>query len=82
MARLLFFGRLGDLAGGVERTLDLSHPHEVHELIAVLEAGDRLLGSALTEGRVRYALNGVVVSDQALVGQDDELAFLPPVSGG
>jgi len=82
MARLLFFGRLGDLVGGIERTLNLSQPHMVRDLIAVIEAGDRLLGSALQEDRVRYALNGVIVDGEALVEQDDELAFLPPVSGG
>ncbi|WAC24625.1 MoaD/ThiS family protein [Blastomonas sp. SL216] len=82
MAKLLFFGRLGDLAGGIERTLDLSHPHSVRELIAVLEASDPLLGSALLESRVRYALGGMIVDAEALVEQDDELAFLPPVSGG
>ena len=82
MAKLLFFGRLGDLAGGVERSLSLSGPHSVAALIGVLEAGDRLLGSALAEDRVRYALNGTIVGEQALVGDDDELAFLPPVSGG
>lgn len=82
MAKLLFFGRLGDLVGGIERTLDLSQPHMVRDLIAVIEVGDRLLGSALQEDRVRYALNGVIVDGEALVEQDDELAFLPPVSGG
>lgn len=82
MAKLLFFGRLGDLAGGIERTLDLSQPHSVRELIAVLEAGDRLLGSALLDERVRYALNGKIVDIDALVANGDELAFLPPVSGG
>lgn len=82
MAILLFFGRLGDLAGGVERSVHLSEPHSVSALIGVLEASDRLLGSALLEDRVRYALNGMIVGREALVEDDDELAFLPPVSGG
>lgn len=82
MAKLLFFGRLGDLAGGIERAVGLSEPHSVSALIAVLEAGDRLLGSALLEDRVRYALNGTIVDREALVEDGDELAFLPPVSGG
>lgn len=82
MARLLFFGRLGDLAGGIERSVTLSEPHEVSALIGVLEAGDRLLGSALLDHRVRYALNGAIVGADALVHDGDELAFLPPVSGG
>ncbi len=51
-------------------------------LIGVLEAGDQLLGSALVDPRIRYALNGAIVDRETLVEDDDELAFLPPVSGG
>ena len=82
MAKLLFFGRLGDLAGGIERSISLSEPHSVSALIGVLEAGDRLLGSALVDPRIRYALNGAIVDRETLGEDDDELAFLPPVSGG
>lgn len=82
MTKLLFFGRLGDLAGGVERSVSLSEPHSVLAMIGVLEAGDRLLGSALLDAKVRYALNGAIVGGEAMVQEGDELAFLPPVSGG
>lgn len=82
MAQLLFFGRLGDFAGGVERQLGLSEPHSVNDLIGILSQTDRLLASALDEDRIRYAINGVIVDGDALVEDDDELAFLPPVSGG
>lgn len=82
MAKLLFFGRLGDLAGGMERSISLSEPHSVSALIGVLEAGDQLLGSALVDPRIRYALNGAIIDRETLVEDDDELAFLPPVSGG
>lgn len=82
MAQLLFFGRLGDLAGGTERTLQLSEPHAIADLIGILGATDDLLGSALAEPRIRYAINGAIVDSATLVEDDDELAFLPPVSGG
>ena len=82
MARMLFFGRLGDLAGAVERSIGLSQAHSVADLIGVLGQSDRLLASALGEDRIRYAINGTIVDSGALVEDDDELAFLPPVSGG
>ena len=82
MAQLLFFGRLGDLAGGLERCLGLSQPHSVRDVIGLLGATDRLLGSALEGPRIRYAINGAIVHGDALVEDEDELAFLPPVSGG
>jgi molybdopterin synthase sulfur carrier subunit len=82
MANLLFFGRLGDLAGGAERTLGLSEPHAIADLIGILGQEDDLLGSALADPKVRYAINGAIVDGDALVEDEDELAFLPPVSGG
>lgn len=82
MAQLLFFGRLGDLAGGIEREMLLSQPHAITDIIGLLEATDQMLASALVEPRVRYAINGAIVDGDALVEDEDELAFLPPVSGG
>jgi molybdopterin synthase sulfur carrier subunit len=82
MAQLLFFGRLGDLAGGTERMLGLSEPQAIADLIGILGQSDDLLGSALAEPRIRYAINGAIVDGDALVEDEDELAFLPPVSGG
>jgi molybdopterin synthase sulfur carrier subunit len=82
MAQLLFFGRLGDLAGGVERSMGLSEPQAIGDLIGIIGQTDDLLGSALADPRVRYAINGAIVDADALVEEEDELAFLPPVSGG
>jgi len=82
MAVLLFFGRLQDLAHGGERSLGLSEALAIEDIVAMLGEADRLLGAALAEASVRYALNGLIVDGTALVEDDDELAFLPPVSGG
>ncbi|MBW8755386.1 MAG: MoaD/ThiS family protein [Sphingomonadales bacterium] len=78
MARLLFLGRLEDIAGGAEREVPGG------ALVDVLSALDPDLAAALTADRVRLAVNGTLVSDRAAVvlGESDELAFLPPVSGG
>lgn len=77
-ARLVFLGRLEDLAGSGER--------EVTEgpLEAVLAALEPDLAVALLGERVRIALNGALLADRGgiVLGEGDELAFLPPVSGG
>jgi molybdopterin synthase sulfur carrier subunit len=77
-ARLVFLGRLEDLAGAGER--------EVAEgpLEAVLAALEPELAVALLGERVRIALNGALLADRGgiVLGAGDELAFLPPVSGG
>ncbi|MEO6091748.1 MAG: MoaD/ThiS family protein [Novosphingobium sp.] len=76
--RLVFLGRLEDAAGGATREAAAG---SLATLLARLEPD---LARALTADRVRIAINGTLVADRtALVLADgDELAFLPPVSGG
>ena len=77
--RLVFLGRLEDAAGAPERLVDVNG-----SLTAILAALDPELVATLSGERIKLALNGTLVSDSAgLVLKDgDELAFLPPVSGG
>ncbi len=78
MAKLVFLGRLADLAGGAQRDVAPG------PLAAVLAALPVELAVALLDERVRVALNGELCSETAgiVLRQGDELAFLPPVSGG
>jgi molybdopterin synthase sulfur carrier subunit len=81
MARLVFLGRLEDLAGSAE--LERTVPN----LAAALEELPSRLREEVAGGKVRFALNGAVLpatADPAAVAlaESDELALLPPVSGG
>lgn len=78
MARLVFLGKLEDIAGTPE--LEVSEG----PLDKVLAGLDPDLAAALRGERVRIAHNGVLVVQGATVvlGGADEVAFLPPVSGG
>jgi molybdopterin synthase sulfur carrier subunit len=82
-ARILFLGRLAQVAGGRERLLPMASPASISEIIALLGKDDPELAGALAAVSVR-----VVVNQQILRGRDgqagpgDEIAFLPPVSGG
>jgi molybdopterin converting factor subunit 1 len=83
MARLLFFGKLGDLAG--KRARDFALPaglDSLHRLIDALSREDETLGAALKEKHVRFAVNEKIVRRDAPIRDEDEIAFLPPVSGG
>ena len=77
---LLFLGRLEDAAGTPALTLDVAGPLTFAEIAERLEP---TLTVALSSGNVRVALNGsLVATDDWTAGNGDELAFLPPVSGG
>jgi molybdopterin synthase sulfur carrier subunit len=78
MARLVFLGRLADVAGAGELAVE---PGALAQIVAGLPVA---LASALMGDRVRMALNGAVLGDAAglVLAAGDELAFLPPVSGG
>jgi molybdopterin synthase sulfur carrier subunit len=80
MARLLFLGRLEDIAGAAEMHLPLSAPTPLAEVIARLPDD---LAAAVAAPQIRLAVNGVLcASREPIIAVADELAFLPPVSGG
>lgn len=78
MARLVFMGRLEDVAGTGELAVA---PGPVEQVLASL---DPALAVELLGERVRMALNGRLLTDMGgvVLADGDELAFLPPVSGG
>ena len=77
--KLVFLGKLADLAGAPDN--DVAGPLDWQALLAALPGP---LGEAVKGERTRVAVNGTVLSDKyALTARDgDEVALLPPVSGG
>ena len=77
--KLVFLGKLADLAGAPDK--DVPGPLSWR---ALLEALPGPLGEAAKGAKVKLALNGTVLADKtALAANDgDEVALLPPVSGG
>ena len=77
--KLVFLGRLETVAGGAERTVD-----PVATLVDLVAAFEPPLAGAVSGERVRVALNGRLVIDRHAqpLRDGDEVAFLPPVSGG
>jgi len=77
---VLAFARLRELLGFSQRPIDLSPDATVGAL------WDALLGMAPAIGdfraTTRIAQNGAVVGEDAALHEGDEIALLPPVSGG
>jgi molybdopterin synthase sulfur carrier subunit len=77
--KLVFLGKLADLAGAPDK--DLAGPLDWRGLVAALPGP---LGQALQGDKVKLALNGAVLADKTEIAavDGDEIALLPPVSGG
>lgn len=80
MIKLVFLGRLADLVGGGEIDIAIAGPTSLEDLLLGLPGP---LAEPLSDPRIKIALNGRLVARDGLsVDAGDELAFLPPVSGG
>ena len=84
MARVVFLGRLREAAGVRALDLPLPTPTTLEGLIGLLDARDPGIGAVLTEPSVRVAINKALSPASAAdaVTDADEIAFLPPVTGG
>ena len=77
--RIVFLGKLADLAGASE--IAAAAPLDWRGLLTALPGS---VGEAVNAERTKVAVNGTLLPDKrALVaGDGDEVALLPPVSGG
>jgi molybdopterin converting factor subunit 1 len=78
--RVLFFGVLKDLAGKSSDTLDLTEGASVADVLSHYAAQIPRLKETLPS--VALAVNQVYASPQVRLNANDEIALLPPVSGG
>lgn len=79
MITVVFLGKLADLAGAP--SLQLTAPLDWAGLKAALSPA---LAEAIDDARNRVVVNGALLADKAALqaGAGDEIALLPPVSGG
>ena len=73
--KVLFLGRLQDAAGEGERVVDFRA-----DVAALIDSFEAELAEALRSDKVRVAVNGAIGA--TALSEGDEVAFLPPVSGG
>ena len=77
MARVTMLGRLADAAGWRTRTVEAD---TIGELRLTLERDAP--GLSLDADAVAVIVNDVVARGDAAIGPNDEVGFMPPMSGG
>jgi molybdopterin synthase sulfur carrier subunit len=84
VARALFFGRLRDAAGCAEREIAFDRAVDFAAFRRMAAAGDHNLEEALGAPSVRVAINAVLAlrPGASAIAPSDEVAFMPPFSGG
>jgi molybdopterin converting factor subunit 1 len=78
--KVLFFGRLKEVAGGAEESVELTPGSRIEELFATLVA--RRPEFASYRRSVVASRNQEFAAWATPLDSGDEIAFLPPVSGG
>lgn len=83
MARIIFFGSLSDRVDEAEQDFDLAEePKTAREIFqAIGESNPKLVGADTTTP-IKVAINQKLADWDTLVSEGDEVAFLPPVTGG
>lgn len=84
MVKLVFLGKFGDIApAGLAQITLPGEVQTLSDLKAWLTRQQPLLGQAMAETTTRLVVNQCVAHDlSAPVTDGDEVAFLPPMSGG
>jgi molybdopterin synthase catalytic subunit len=80
LVRVLFFGRLKDIVGQREDAAELADGSRVEDLYA--RYGDRYPELTSFRGSVVASINQTFADWRSPLASGDEVAFLPPVSGG
>lgn len=83
--KILFFGKLADVSGASEWDMPaFDTPMSSDDFIAMITSGNANLAEALKAPSNRLCVNQVLVppSETVTISPSDEVAFMPPMSGG
>ena len=81
--KLLFFGRLRDISHNIEETQAIKDEIlSIKDLTSWLDVKNPILGKELVKPFVLVSVNKNIVKNDFIISEGDEVAFLPPVTGG
>lgn len=82
MVTVKYFANLKQIAGKDEDQFDINEGTTLAQLSDLIEQSVPQLGAMVREKKVMISLNYDVVSLDTVVKDGDEIALLPPFSGG
>ena len=82
MITLKYFASLRDIAEKEEDSLDIENPITIDQLSDIISKTTPKMGAIIREKKVMISVNQEMASADTIIHDGDEVAFLPPFSGG
>ena len=82
MITLKYFASLRDIAEKEEDSLDIKNPITIDQLSDIISKTAPKMGAIIREKKVMISVNQEMASADTIIHDGDEVAFLPPFSGG
>ena len=82
MITLKYFASLKSIAEKEEDQLDIENPITLDQLSDIISKTTPKMGEMIREKKVLISVNQEMASIDTIIHDGDEVAFLPPFSGG
>jgi molybdopterin converting factor subunit 1 len=82
MITLKYFASLRAIAEKEEDSLDIENPITIDQLSDIISKTAPKMGAIIREKKVMISVNQEMASADTIIHDGDEVAFLPPFSGG
>jgi len=82
MITLKYFASLRDIAEKEEDSLDIENPITIDQLSDIISKTTPKMGANIRGKKVMISVNEEMASADTIIHDGDEVAFLPPFSGG
>ena len=82
MITIKYFASLKSIAEKEEDNLDIERPISIDQLSNIISKTAPKMGAVIREKKVMISVNQEMASADTIIRDGDEVAFLPPFSGG
>jgi molybdopterin converting factor subunit 1 len=82
MITIKYFASLKSIAEKEEDNLDIERPISIDQLSDIISKTAPKMGAVIREKKVMISVNQEMASADTIIRDGDEVAFLPPFSGG